>query len=149
MELIGETELPKVIQNSDYLYKSNVEWFKDIEYCEPNEFEKNMLKNTKTPQELLEEEAKEVIVLQTEEEKKKNILTIIKVVCANRLGFSPLVNVSTLQPKQIESFKGMMECLISDYNCGLGDDVTKEFNNICNEKLFHCGADVSSYPVYS
>ena len=158
METINETDIPKAIQNSDCLYKKDVEWVKDIEYKEPNDYEKDMLKNTSNAEQLLEQERleaieqEEKILLMTEEEKaeekKKNLMTIFKVVVANRLGHHPLVNISNLQPSQKETFLGNIKCLIEDYNNGFETDITDEFNRICNEKLFQCGADVSCYPVY-
>jgi hypothetical protein len=159
MEIINETDIPKVIQNSDVLYKSDVEWVKDIPYQEPNDYEKDMLKDSSTVERLLEGERleaiekEEKILLMTEEEKneekKKNLLTIFKVVVANRLGHHPLVNISNLQPSQKEAFMGNIKCLIEDYNNGFECDITCEFNRICNEKLFQCGSDISCYPVYS
>jgi hypothetical protein len=159
METINETDIPKVMQNSDVLYKSDVKWVSDIPYQEPNDFEKDMIKDTSTVEKLLEQEKLEVIekekkiLLMTEEEKneekKKNLLTIFKVVSANRLGYHPLVNISNLQPSQKETFIGNIKCLCEDYNNGFESDITDEFNRICNEKLFHCGSDVSCYSVYS
>jgi hypothetical protein len=146
-------DIPKVIQNSDYLYKSDIKWRTDIEYIEPNQFEKDMLKDTKTPSELLKEEAEEEkIVLKTPEEKEKekikNLITIFKVITSNRMGLHPLHNLSYLQPSELERYKNNMNSLAEDFNNGMGEEITNEFNRICNDKLFSCGADVSVYPVY-
>ena len=154
METINETsEIPKVIQNSDFLYKTDVEWVKDIPYQEPNDFEKKMLEDTKTAEQLLKEEQEEVIVLKTVEEqnkeKVKNLILMFKVITCDRMNLHPLYNLSTLQPSQAERFKNNMESLAEDFNNGMGKEITDEFNRICNEKLFQCGADVSCYPVYS
>jgi hypothetical protein len=159
METINETDIPKVIQNSDVLYKRDVEWVKDIPYQEPNDYEKDMLKDTSTAEKLIEQEKleaieqEEKILLMTEEEKneekKKNILTMFKVIVANRLGHHPLVNISNLQQSQKDAFIGNIKCLVEDWNNGFEVDITDEFNKICNEKLFQSGADVSCYPVYS
>lgn len=158
METINENDIPKVIQNSDCLYKKDVEWVKDIPYQEPNDFEKDMLKDTSTAEKLIEQERleaierEEKILLMTEEEKneekKKNILTMFKVIVANRLGHHPLVNLSNLQPSQKEAFLGNIKCLVEDWNNGFETDITGEFNKICCEKLFQSGSDVSVYPVY-
>lgn len=149
--ITGETS--KVIQNSDFLYKSNVEWVKDIPYQEPNDFEKEMLKDTKTAEELLKMESEETIVLKSEEEQKqemiKNLILMFKVITADRMGLHPLYNLSTLQPSQATKFKNSMESLAEDFNNGMGNEITDEFNRICCEKLFQCGSDVSQYPVYS
>jgi hypothetical protein len=141
-------EIPKVIQNSDYLYKSNIEWCKDIEYIEPNEFEKDMLKDTKTPKELIESEADEEIIVLTPDEKIKNIILMFQVIALNRMNLYPLYNVSTLNPSQKKELLGHMECLKMDYDNDLIEDITNEFNRICNDKLFSSNKDVSTYPVY-
>lgn len=141
-------ELPKVIQNSDYLYKSNVEWCKDIEYIEPNEFEKDMIKNTKSAKELIEDELdKEALVL-TQEEKIKNIILMFQVIALDRMKLHPLYNVSTLNPSQKTELLGHMDCLKMDYDNDLILDISNEFNKICNDKLFSSNKDVSTYPVY-
>jgi len=148
MESVNE---PVVIQNSDFMYKTENNWVNDTTVREKTEFEINMLKDTKTPEELLEEERKEVEVKYIEEdnkEKLKSLLTIFKVITANRLGYHPLINLSTLQPEQAVRFKNNIESLVEDYNNGMEKEITEEFNRICNEKLFHVGADVSSYAVY-
>jgi hypothetical protein len=148
MESVNE---PVVIQNSDFMYKTENNWVNDTTVREKTEFEINMLKDTKTPEELLEEEHKEVELKYVEEdtkEKLKSLLTIFKVITANRLGYHPLINLSTLQPDQAVRFKNNIESLVEDYNNGMEKEITEEFNRICNEKLFHVGADVSSYAVY-
>lgn len=145
-------ELPKVVQNSDILYKSNIQWANNTEYIEPNDYEIKMLHGTKKPKEILEEESQEVIVMKTEEEVKKqrtkDLLLIFKVVSLNRLGHTPIMNTSYLQPYQLKDFLAMMNSLIEDFNKGLEVEITAEFNRICNEKLFSNGTDVSQYPVY-
>ena len=145
--------MPNVIQNSDVLYKKNVEWVKDIPYQEPNDFEKEMLKDTKTAEQLLKEEHEEQVCVKTIEEenkeKVKNLILMFKVITADRMGLHPLYNLSNLQPSQANKFKISMESLAEDFNNGMGKEITDEFNRICCEKLFHCGSDVSHYPVYS
>ena len=154
-EIMSEviSNMPKVIQNSDTLYKKDVEWIKDIPYQEPNDFEKKMLEDSKTTEQLLKEEQEEVIVLKSEEELKqekyKNLILMIKIISTDRMGLHPLHNLSTLQPSQVEKFKKFMESLVKDYNNGMEKEITDEFNRICCEKLFYCGSDVSQYPVYS
>jgi hypothetical protein len=112
-----------------------------------------MLKDSKTSEELLNMESEETIVLKTEEEQKqeriKNLILMFKVITADRMGLHPLYNLSKLQPSQAEKFKNSMQSLSEDFNNGMGNEITDEFNRICCEKLFHCGADVSTYPVYS
>jgi hypothetical protein len=149
MESINE---PQVVQNCDTLYKSDIVWNNDTTVNEKTEYEKNMLKDTKTPEELLDEERKEVCVKQIEDDQKeklKSLLIMFKVITAHRLGYHPLINLSTLQPLQAERFKNNMESLVEDYNNDMGKEIAEEFNRICNEKLFNPGGDVSGYPVYS
>jgi len=146
-------EQSNVIQNSDTIYKTDIEWVKDIPYQEPTDYEKDMIKDTKTADQLLKEEQEEVIVLKTEEELKqekiKNLILMFKVITCDRLNLHPLYNLSNLQPLQIEKFKNNMKSLKEDYDNDMIKEITDEFNRICNDKLFHCGSDVSSYPVYS
>jgi len=147
------TEIPKVIQNSDTIYKTDIEWVKDIPYQEPTEYEKDMIKDTKTAEQLLKEEQEEVIVVKTEEELKqekiKNLVLMFKVITCDRMNLHPLYNLSNLQPLQVEKFKNNMKSLKEDYDNDMIKEITDEFNRICNDKLFQCGSDVSSYPVYS
>jgi len=147
------SQIPKVIQNSDVLYKSTNEWVNQTDYVEPNHYEIEMLSGTKKPKELLEEEASEEIVLKSEEEikkqKTKDLLLIFKVVSLNRLGHHPVQNTSLLQPIQLKEFLQMMNSLIEDYNNGLEIEIRDEFNKVCNTKLFQNDADVSKYPVYA
>jgi hypothetical protein len=141
-------EIPKVVQNSDYLYKSNVEWCKDIEYVEPNQFEKDMLKNTKSAKELIEDELDEEVLQLSQEEKIKNVILMFQVIALNRMNLHPLYNVSHLDPVRKTELLGHMDSLKMDYDNDLMCDITNEFNRICNDKLFSSNSDVSTYPVY-
>jgi hypothetical protein len=104
---------------------------------------------------MLEEEYEELnkIKILTDEEKliqkKKNYLTMFQIISLNRLKINILFDVSKLQKEQKEAFKMNVNSLIEDYNNGFENDITREFNSICNEKLFNCGNDVSNYPIYS
>jgi hypothetical protein len=142
-------ELPNVIQNSDYLYKSDIKWNNDIEYIEPNEYEKDMLKNTKSPKELIEEELDDDALHLSQEEKIKNLILMFQVIALNRMNIHPLFNVSNLQLYQKKELLGHMKSLKADYDNDLFVDITNEFNKICNDKLFGNNTDVSSYPVYN
>jgi len=141
--------IPTVIQSSDYLYKSDIKWVENIEYIEPNEYEKNMLNNTKSPKELIEEELDAELSVLTKEQKIKNLILMFQVIALNRMNLHPLYNVSMLQPYQKEELIGIMECLKVDYQNDLINDITNEFNKICNDKLFSSKCDVSSYPIYN
>ena len=145
--------VPKVVQNSDFLYKSDIKWEQHIEYIEPNQYEIDMLKDTKKPSELLKEEETEVVKEKTEEEikeqKTKDLLLIFKVVSLNRMGKHPIMNTSTLQPMELQEFLKNMNLLIEDYHKGLEVEITTEFNKVCNDKLFSNNNDVSTYPIYA
>jgi hypothetical protein len=152
IETIVEPVDPMVIQNSDTLYKSDIEWTKDISYIEPNAFEIEMLSHTKTAKQLIDEESSEVPILKTDEEirkqKTKDFLLMFKVIALARIGLHPLLNTSTLQPDKLKDVLSVMNSLVVEYDKGLELEIRTEFNKICIDKLFHT-PDVSSYPVYS
>ena len=143
----------KIVQNSDVLYKSDIQWIQNIEYVEPNSYEIKQLHGTKSSKELIEDESKEEIVLKTEEEikkqKTKDLLLIFKVVSLNRLGHYPIMNTSYLKPMEQKDFLSMMNTLVEEYYKGLEITITEEFNKICLEKLFDNNTDVSKYPIYN
>jgi hypothetical protein len=154
MSVLDPETVPKVIQNSDVLYKSNIQWADNIEYVEPNAYEIEMLRGTKKAVEIIEEEQEEEIVIKSEEEIKKqrikDLLLIFKVVSLNRLGYHPIKNTSTLQPVQLKEFLDMMNSIITnEFDQGLEIKIRDEFNKICNEKLFSSNCDISQYPVYA
>ena len=154
VEQVVDPIIPKVIQNSDFLYKSNIQWADNIEYVEPNAYEIEMLRGTKKADQIIEEEQEEEIVIKSQEEIKKqrtkDLLLIFKVVSLNRLGYHPIKNTSTLQPVQLKEFLDMMNSIITnEFEQGLEIKIRDEFNKICNEKLFSSNCDISQYPVYA
>ena len=64
-------ELSNVVQNSDVLNRNTFPMVESVPYTEPNEYEKNMIKDTLTPEQLLqrEEELKNKPKELTDEEK--------------------------------------------------------------------------------
>jgi hypothetical protein len=146
------SSVPNVIQNSDFLYKSDIKWEQNIEYIEPNMKEIEMLKGTKKPEDMIKEESLEIVVEKTEEEikkqKTKDLLLIFKVVSLDRMGKGPIQNTSHLSNMETQDFLKRMNLLIEDYNNGKEEEITNEFNKICLEKIFNT-LDVSNYPVYS
>jgi hypothetical protein len=153
-DILEPETVPKVIQNSDVLFKSNIQWADNIEYVEPNAYEIEMLRGTKKADEIIEEEQVEEIVIKSEEEIKKqrtkDLLLIFKVVSLNRLGYHPIKNTSTLQPIQLKEFLDMMNSIITnEFDKGLEIQIRNEFNKICNQKLFSSNCDISQYPVYA
>jgi hypothetical protein len=141
-------DIPKVIPNSDYLYKSNIEWCKDIPYQPPNEYEIDMLKGTKSAKELLEEEAVEISEEQKRKDRLRHYLTMFKVITLTRMNLSPIYDTSLFQPHQKIEYMRHMESLVEDYNNDFEPDITNEFNKICIDKIFN-NPDVSSCPVFN
>lgn len=117
-------------------------------YQEPNEFEKDMLKNTFNAEQLLEQE-KQVKQLSEEQQayiKKRNYITKVKVIANNMLGKPPIANPSLYNKKDKAKMIEYMDYVINNYT---EDDLTKEFNEICTDKLFDEDTDYSTLPVYN
>jgi hypothetical protein len=129
----------------DSLFKSENTWIKDIPMQEINDYEKEMLKGTISPMELIEEE-------KTEEEIKRNkmkeVITMLKVISLNRMNLNPLYNCSILTPHKRKEFLDIMNSLVVDYNEGKKEEIEAEFNTVCIEKLFSNNLDYSQFPVY-
>lgn len=117
-----------------------------------NDFEKDMLKNTYNANELLEKEQEELSTKQelTNEQqehiKRRDYITKVKVIANNMLGKPPIANPSFFSKKDKALMIQYMEYVISNYN---EDDLTKEFNEICTDKLFVEGMDYSILPIYN
>jgi len=145
-DLLTETET--VVQNSDVLFRAPVQWVEHVEPQPINEYEKNMLKDTKTAEQLLEEERNEKPIEYTEEEMKamthQGHMTRVKVVALHRNGKQPLSNPSYFSKKEkdrlIETMTEVMKMR--------DEDIIKEFNDICNDVIFNPRVDYSTYPVY-
>jgi hypothetical protein len=113
------------------------------------DYEKEIIKDTLTPTELLKQEEKEKEVEQTEEErekqKRKDYITMVKVVSIDSLGKYALSNPSTFTQKDKNKLiEKMKEVLTWDE-----DTIREEFNRICTEVLFIPGVDFSKFPVYA
>ena len=139
-------EETQVVQNSDYLAKSNVEWVKDIQYQEPNQYEKDMLKGTLTPEQLLEgeitEEKRQLIKL-------NDIKVKIKVVALNTMGESPLQNTSLFSSLKKKTLLDTMNSIYENVYLVDEDKLTEMFNVVCATKVFGDNADYTSYPIYA
>ena len=122
----------------------------EVEYKEPNEYELNMLKGTKKPDQILEEEKAEKlkkqleVITASEVDKRREIVTRLKVVALDRLGKHPLTNPSYLSQREKTKLIHLMTSLQDDKE----EDVIKEFNDICNDVLFSGKSDPSQFPVY-
>lgn len=130
---------PTVIQNSDVLYRKPFDMIDHVEMRELNEYEKNMLKDTFTPNQLLDHEKTETPY---ESDHKRDYITKVKVIALDRLGKHPLSNPSFFRKREKEELKLLMEHIINDMS---EDEIAKEFNEVCCEKLFNAGADYTYY----
>ena len=95
------------IDTTNTIYSNECNWIQDIPVQPINEIEKEMLKNTKNPTELLDEEKKEQeepeIISEEQKEKqfKKDYINKIKVISLDKLGLFPLANPSGF-PKRLK-----------------------------------------------
>jgi hypothetical protein len=139
-------ETQTIIQNSDYLAKSDIEWVKDIEYSEPNQFEKDMLKNTLTPEQLIEGEMTEdkIQLLKINDLKVK-----IKIISLNIMGECPIQNTSLFSNLKKKTLLDTMNSIYQNVYLVDEQKLTDMFNEVCQTKVFGDKCDYTSYPVYS
>ena len=141
-------EHSECMQNSDVLFRTPVQWIENVEPEPINEFEKNMLKDTKSVSQLLEEERNEKPKEYTDEEllvlKRNGYITRVKVVALHRNEKHPLVNPSYFSKKEKDRLIKTMEEVMKMSD----EDITKEFNEICDDVIFNTRCDYSTYPVY-
>jgi len=130
------------------IYKKDFERVEKVEYYEPNEEEKKMLEGTKTAEQLLKEEAEEKPEELTEEEKlkryRRDYITKVKVVALDRMNMPPLMNPSTFSKKD----KQILITLMEDVMKMSEDELTKTFNEVCNDRLFTQNMDYTTFPIY-
>lgn len=133
----------------EYNETTECNWIKDVPYTPINDYEKEMLKTSKTAEQLLEEEAKEE-ANKTEDIKqiKRNYINKIKIIALNNLNLYPLTNPSTLPSVLKHKVMVEMEKLINYY--GIDETLlTNDFNAVCLEKLFTQDTDYSTFPIYN
>ena len=148
-ELIESTHYIGVVQNSDVLSRNAFEPIPDFEPEPKTEYEELMLKGTKTAEEILKEEQEEKEPELTEEEKekikRKAYIDMIKVIALDKVGLPVLTNPSCLpkhkKDKVLESMYSIMAELAEE-------ELKKEFNRVCHEKLFVENVDYSTFPIY-
>jgi len=140
--------LPEVIFNDSSMYASTITWRTDIKEEPINDYEKDMIKHTKNPLRLLEEEKNEKPVELSDEQRenirRKEYITRVKVIALHNMGRHPLYNASYLSNRDKQTLIKHMEDVMNIDDA----DISIKFNNICNDVLFNTGADVTSYPVY-
>jgi hypothetical protein len=139
---------PTIVFNDSSRYATKCEWIQDVEQLPINDYEKNMLKNTKSPEQLLKEEQEEKSLELSEEEqqkqKRRDYITKIKVIGLNMMEKHPLTNPSYFSHVDKQRLINHMENLLKE-----DDDVIDIlFNQVCTEKIFYSNADYSTYPVY-
>jgi hypothetical protein len=136
----------QVVQNSDTLSKSDIKWIDNIEYKEPNQFEKDMLKGTFTPDQLLENEM-------TEEKQQlikiNDIKVKIKVVALNIMGESPIQNTSLFSSLKKKTLLDTMNSVYETVYLVDENKLTEMFNEVCATKVFGENFDYTSYPIYA
>jgi len=135
--------LNSVIQNSDSEYIKENNWIKDIQYTSPSEEEKELLKGTKSPEELLEFEMKEI---QLAVDKQREYITQVKVVALSRMDCYPLCNPSFFSRNDKEKLKKYMSEIIDKDS---EEALKNEFNQVCIDKIFTIGSDYSQFPMYN
>ena len=82
---------------------------------------------------------------ETELERLKHKAMKLKVIVLDTWDKHPLQNPSLFNKRQKERFTNEIKVL---WNTMSDEQIEKEFNDICCERLFNAGADVSTYPVY-
>jgi hypothetical protein len=114
------------------------------------DFEKELLKGTLSPEELIRSE--ELIKTEHEEpmtkeeldrEHKKTLITKAKVCALDRMGKHPLENPTYFNRKDKKELMQYMESVLQLSE----DEITSEFNEVCCQVLFCPEAEYMSYPV--
>lgn len=131
----------EIIQNSDRLYKSDIVWRDDIKEEPINQYEIDMLKNTKNPIELLAQEPTEKPIKQ---DARRDYITKVKVIALCRCGLPPLTNGSFLSEKNKKKVINEMKKVMDMTE----NDIQLEFNEVCMDDIFHAKSDYSNYPTY-
>jgi hypothetical protein len=138
----------KVIKDSDILYKKEVEWIQDIEYEEPSDYEKELIKESIKAEELIELEKNEIIPEKTpeelEKEKKENYILKVKVIAMDLLGQSIISNPSYWRHEKKQQLISEMQYIIDNYT---EEKIQETFNKVVNEKLFDKNLNYDSFPL--
>ena len=149
-ELIESTHIiGEVVQNSDFLAKKPFETIPDFEPQPLTEFEKSLLKGTKNTEELLKEEAEEKEPEMSEEEKEKQrrkaYIDMLKVIALDKLDLPILTNPGCLPKRKKEKVMETMYSIMAEL---AEEEMKKEFQRVCHEKLFVDAVDYSQFPIY-
>jgi hypothetical protein len=140
---------PQVIFNDSSMYAADIKWRDDIEPQPINDYEKDMLKNTKDANQLLKEESEERPPELTDDQKLKqksrDYITRVKVLALDSIGKHPLANTYYFSRKEKQTLISTMEDIMKKSE----DDIIYSFNTLCNDKLFTSNSDYSTFPVYN
>jgi hypothetical protein len=138
----------RVVQNSDQLYKQDMEWADFQGPEELTEYEIKVNENFITPAKLLEEEKNYVEPELTEEQfkkkKKDEYIQKIKVIALHMAQKPILSNPSYMKPKEKNLIIKNMQAVIDNMN---DEDITTRFNEIVREELFESNIDYSKFPL--
>ena len=120
---------------------------KSVAVDEINSWEKEMLSRTKNVQTLLDEEAVQKMYNADEKviNERRNYITKVKVIALDSLGYAPLTNPSTLRQKEKNRIMDSMRLVMDTLS---EEELTRKFNDICDDKIFDPKCDYSNYPVY-
>jgi hypothetical protein len=144
-EIIEEKEEnPKVIQNADELYKSDIQWIEPREPQPTNDYEIQMLINTKNPFQLMNEEILEVKKELTEKQIRRQYMIRVKVVSLDIMGKNCMSNPTYFSKKEKDKLIQIMEEVMKKPE----EEIKTLFNEVVSDKLFYPCADYSNYPVY-
>jgi hypothetical protein len=144
---IEDENKQKVIQNSDELYKQDIEWIQDVPYTEPNEYEKKSIEHTLTPEKLILEEGKEEVIKTQEEidkEYKDAYILRVKVIAIHNLGKSILSNPSYWKHELKKKLMDEMQTILDTYN---EQELIEKFNIIVNENLLDSNFKYETFPL--
>jgi hypothetical protein len=148
--LVLKEDEQKVIQNSDTQYSRECEWIQDIPYLEPNDYEKNLIKDTLTPEQLLqqekEEEENKPVKTQEELDKeyKEAYILKVKVIGMHRMEKSIISNPSYWKHEQKQQLIQEMQNILD--LCS-EEEINNKFNFIVNETLFDKKKDYENFPL--
>lgn len=140
-----------VTPNSDVLYKKSVQWAEPEDTIQPTEAERKMLEGTITTQQLidLERDNKHVTFSPDEirKQRTKSFMNMFKVITLDEMGYKPNHNPRFFNEKLKQDYFRRMTQRVHEYYEGYEQDIIDRFNNICNEKLFYPGSDISIFSI--
>ncbi len=123
------------------------------EVKELTSYEIEMLKGTKSVDQLLKEEREELEKPKPElsedekiKVKKKELITKVKVIALDSFDKHPLANPSFFSMREKSKLMSKMQEILDK---STEDEICEQFNKVCTEVLFVPGANVENYTIYS